>query len=74
MTKKIVWFIVSCLMVLTLVLASCESDTDTGGTSTLNAQRQSDCQIQNRIWPPCSCSIHPVSPSKQRSKIKNKQQ
>ncbi len=33
MTKKIVWFMLSCLMVLTLVLASCE-EADTGGTVT----------------------------------------
>ena len=34
MTKKIVWFILSCLMVLTLVLASCAEETDAGGTVT----------------------------------------
>lgn len=32
MAKKIVWILISCLMVLTLVLASCDSDGDTGGT------------------------------------------
>ena len=34
MIKRVVWLLVSCLMVLILVLASCESETDTGGTVT----------------------------------------
>jgi hypothetical protein len=34
MIKRVVWLLVSCLMVLTLVLTSCESKTDTGGTVT----------------------------------------
>ncbi|UCD08744.1 MAG: ABC transporter substrate-binding protein, partial [Dehalococcoidales bacterium] len=40
MTKKIVWFIVSCLMVVTLVLASCAEETDTGGTVTTTDEGQ----------------------------------
>ena len=39
MIKRVVWFIVSCLMVLTLVLASCE-EADTGGTVTTEDQGQ----------------------------------
>jgi peptide/nickel transport system substrate-binding protein len=40
MIKRVVWLLVSCLMVLTLVLASCESKTDTGGTVTTEDQGQ----------------------------------
>lgn len=32
MTKKIVWLVISCLMVISLVMASCGGDEDTGGT------------------------------------------
>jgi hypothetical protein len=38
--KRVVWLLVSCLMVLTLVLASCESDTGTGGTVTTEDKGQ----------------------------------
>ena len=40
MIKRIVWLLISCLMVLTLVLSSCESDTDTGGTVTTEDKGQ----------------------------------
>ncbi|HEY93569.1 MAG TPA: hypothetical protein G4O15_01350, partial [Dehalococcoidia bacterium] len=39
MTRKIVWLLLSCLMVLTLVLASCE-EADTGGTVTTEDKGQ----------------------------------
>ena len=40
MIKRVAWLLVSCLMVLTLVLASCAEETDTGGTVTTEDKGQ----------------------------------
>lgn len=40
MAKKILWCLISCLMVLTLVLASCDTEEDTGGTVTTVGEGQ----------------------------------
>ena len=40
MTKKVVWLVLSCLMVLSLVVASCGGDEDTGGTVTTTDKGQ----------------------------------
>ena len=41
MTKKILLLLVSCLMVLSLIIASCDSESESGGTVTVEGEGQS---------------------------------